>query len=388
MLVNELIDDSVSQLVVRETDRLLEILCRKLQITDTQYNKAKEHYEAIGKLLDASDSPLAIYKPHIYPQGSLRISTTVKPIHQEEYDLDLVCEFQALNWREISEPVRLLDEIEKLLKADSTYASMIEHKNRCIRIVYKDDFHLDILPACPDKELGHGCLLVPDRKAANWKPSNPSGFASWFDTQASKRIQIATESVQPFVQRVRMESHPTLKRVVQLMKRRRDVAFANNRENAPISIVLTTLAAQHHQYHTSVIHAFTDILDGIVESLPTNGDRLYVLNPANPSEDLSERWNSDRKGYDMFANWITGLRQEWRGTHGKNGKVLNNQFKALFGETVVTGAYIDLFNDDSSQINDDRERKNLQMHMGTGILASSLTTGVMPVQKGTTFYGE
>ena len=34
----------------------------------------------------------------IYPQGSLSISTTVKPLSKQEYDLDLVCEINQ-SWQ-------------------------------------------------------------------------------------------------------------------------------------------------------------------------------------------------------------------------------------------------------------------------------------------------
>ena len=133
----------------RQLDDLLERICSKLQITPTQHEQADDRYRAIGDWLEAEGSPLARAKPVIYPQGSLRIGTTVRPLTRREYDLDLVCELE-LDWRRIPNPVILLDVVEMRLKDHETYRTMLERKNRCIRVKYANQFHLDILPGCPD----------------------------------------------------------------------------------------------------------------------------------------------------------------------------------------------------------------------------------------------
>lgn len=78
-------------------DRFLEGICRRLQLTPTQYELAKSHYEAVGNWLEQEDSILAPYRPVIYPQGSLPMGTTNKPLDKEEYDLDFICEL-AIPW--------------------------------------------------------------------------------------------------------------------------------------------------------------------------------------------------------------------------------------------------------------------------------------------------
>src|SRR5262245_35407159 len=81
-----------------QLDDILSQLCETLQLTATQYRSAVERYRAVGDWLDAPESALARWHPHIYPQGSLLIGTTVHPWRRFEYDLDLVCELQA-DWR-------------------------------------------------------------------------------------------------------------------------------------------------------------------------------------------------------------------------------------------------------------------------------------------------
>lgn len=160
-----------------QLDDLLERICVKLQITPTQHELAEERYNAIGSWLEVPGTPLAAAKPIIYSQGSLRIGTTVRPLAHEEYDLDLVCQLQ-IDLQRVKNPVVLLDAVEQRLKQHDTYKNMLERKNRCIRVKYANEFHLDILPACPDLTSGNGCVMVPDREAKEWKASNPKGYAA------------------------------------------------------------------------------------------------------------------------------------------------------------------------------------------------------------------
>ena len=68
---------------------VLERLCERLEPSSTQADRAKTSYEAVGQwLADAEDDWLA--SSRIYLQGSTALGTTVKPIGQNEHDVDLV----------------------------------------------------------------------------------------------------------------------------------------------------------------------------------------------------------------------------------------------------------------------------------------------------------
>lgn len=75
---------------------LLVRIAVSLQLTPTQYRAAVQHYEAVARWLSVPGTLVAQYAPEIFPQGSLRIGTTVRPISRDEYDLDLVCQL-AMN---------------------------------------------------------------------------------------------------------------------------------------------------------------------------------------------------------------------------------------------------------------------------------------------------
>ena len=82
--------------------------------------------------------------------------------------------------------------------------------------------------------------------------------------------------------------------VVQLLKRWRDIHYANS-GYPPVSIVLTTLAADFYTGEQSISFALLGVLDGIVARLDAaqaQGRRLAVPNPVHLEEDFSERWDS------------------------------------------------------------------------------------------------
>lgn len=132
-----------------QMDDLLWRICEQIQLTPSRHQQAVDRYEAVCGWLEADGSRVAAYRPSIYPQGSMRIGTTVRPIGRNEYDLDFVCEVIA-HPSSFPSPLQLLKLMEARLREHKVYASILEVKNRCVRLNYANEFHMDILPACPD----------------------------------------------------------------------------------------------------------------------------------------------------------------------------------------------------------------------------------------------
>jgi hypothetical protein len=365
-----------------ELDELLYRIVVKLQLTATQHQLAVDRYTTISKWLSADGSALAEFDPIIYPQGSLRIGTTVKPKFKTEFDLDLVLELRALSYLLFPKPVLLLDLVEQRIKEHEKYRTMYERKNRCIRICYANDFHLDILPAGPDREMGGTCLLVPDRAMKGWKNSNPKGYANWFEQQLIEKAVKLMREIEPVPAREEVEVKHALKQATQLLKRDRDIRYADNLEQAPISIVLTTLAAQHYGAETSVSLGLHTVLTGIVSSFPSN-DRLRVYNPSNWKEDLSERWNDNPDAYKAFVEGTRKLRQDWEGlllTTGINE--IAAKLSKLFGEEVTTA----VVKERALEMEVKRQRGILGVSPSSGLIVSTTNTGATPIRQNT-FYG-
>ena len=292
-------------------DEILHRIAADLQITEAQHAKAENRYFAIGNVLRGNGSILAAFDPLISSQGSLLLGTTLRPDGKREYDLDLLCRL-AIDSRSIPRPSILLDWTESVLRAHGTYETMVEHKrfSRCVRVRYRDEFHLDIVPCCPDG--GNGAIWLPDRDSEEWRPGNPKLYAQWFEGRARvTMLEAMKKAIDPLPGYEPADRKLPLQRAVQLVKRWRDVVFRDDPEAAPSSTVLTTLAALHYGGQPSVYDALARILAGIVVSLPEVG-RLQVLNPIDSREDLSEAWDANHGAYQKFAARITQFKQAWR----------------------------------------------------------------------------
>jgi hypothetical protein len=336
-------DEQIRQRAVG-LDSLLFDVCENLQLSPTQHQKAVDRYSAIARTLDGPNSPFSHIESNLYPQGSMRLGTTVKPI-DGPHDLDFVCEFNVSHAS--VNPMGLLNEMYKVFEEHGVYGGMVEPKKRCVRIVYKDEFYLDILPACRDHGNGGTCIQVPDRDLRNWTPSNPIGYAIWFEN-ATRHILVQkpsvrglamdkAASVQPIPTLEAAEEKTVLQLAVQLLKRWRDVHYADS-TFPPISIVLTTLAADIYRGEAFLSQGLLLILEQIVERLNAAqaiGRRLRVPNPVHSQEDFSERWNSNLKAYADFDSGIRRFASEWRAICFGQGNP-NRELERLFGEVVNT----------------------------------------------------
>jgi hypothetical protein len=354
-------------------DLLLFDVCDNLQLSPTHHQKAEDRYHSIAKVISGANSPFRFWDSNIYSQGSMRLRTTVKPI-DTPHDLDLVCELDVSHAD--LDPMDLLENMFKLFSEHGVYGGMVTKKNRCIRIEYKDEFWLDILPACRDDYNGGTCIQVPDRDLHHWKPSNPIAYADWFKN-ASRRIIvkfsdsrreliIAEATVQPLPALQATEEKTMLQLVVQLLKRWRDIHYANS-DYPPISIVLTTLAADLYTGEQSISTALLEVLDGIVGRLDAahaHGRRLAVLNPVHLEEDFSERWDSCPEAYFVFNDGIRKFAAAWRDackTHVNPGKLA----KGVFGQ-VIDDAIL-------------REARMMQVDRSSSLLGVAATGRIVPV---------
>jgi hypothetical protein len=331
-------------------DLLLFDVCDNLQLSPTQHDKAEGRYHAIAKVICAESSPFWGWDSNLYSQGSMRLRTTVKPI-DTPHDLDLVCEFDVSH--EDVDPMILLDDMFKLFDEHGVYGGMVTKKNRCVRIEYKDEFWLDILPSCRDDRNGGTCIQVPDRDLRHWKSSNPIAYADWFKngsrriivkfSDSRRELIIAEATVEPLPALQATEEKTMLQLVVQLLKRWRDVHYANA-EYPPISIVLTTLAADLYTREQSISTALLQVLDGIVARLDAahaRGRRLEVLNPVHPQEDFSERWDTCPDAYLAFNDGIRKFATAWREaceTHENPGKLAKGVFGRVIDEAILREA--------------------------------------------------
>jgi len=290
-----------------DLNKALRLVAVKLDLDETRYRNAEEKYKAIGNWLNADNSNIKKYSPQVYSQGSFLLGTVVKPLSGEEYDIDLVCELCGLSRESTSQSVKKL--VGDRLRENQTYSQMLTPMNRCWRLNYAGEFHMDIIPAIPDAEKSNGAILIPDSEIADWEHSNPKGYADWFLRKmhaefAMQRMTKSIEEVPDFMIKT------SLQQSVQLMKRHRDIMFADDEKNKPISIIISTLAARAYLDKGDLYETLRGIVAGIPNHITERDGVPWIENPSNPDENFADKWPKHPKRREAFYEWGEKLQED------------------------------------------------------------------------------
>ena len=312
--------------------RYLELLAETLDIPASLYGRAVQRHHSLGDWLCREASRLKQFNPRVSPQGSFRHGTVVRPLVEgAEYDLDNVTTLQMSKVEITQKDLKALYglEMKDYARAHGMLAP-VEEKNRCWRLSYADEerFHLDSLPSLAEEESVIGSLRtrnVPDEFARRaiaitdkrhpdyaiittaWPTSNPRGFARWLE---AKMGRFAQDTKRQLVQRriyASVDDVPTyalktpLQRAIQLLKRHRDVMFADAPDLAPISMILTNLSGHAYGGEADVYLAVRRILGQILTYVRATPP--YVPNPTHPAEDYADKWSKDPRLEANFRAW-------------------------------------------------------------------------------------
>lgn len=316
-------------------------ICSKLQLQPSLYDMAEERYHTIADTIQA-DNVFENIELRIYPQGSFRLKTTVKPLKGNEYDLDFVAELPKDSTMTPKQPY---DHIYRILSSDGTHKDMLEKKSRCIRVCYANDFHIDIMPGqAIDRATNE--IIVPDRELKSWyHHSNPIGFADWFENQAKTRIKYILKnrniqcSAEPIEDQEIAAHLEPLRRAVQLIKRYRDI-YCDENDTEPVrSIILCVLMGHISSEYSDEISIMTDFcnyVNGLIAE--ANGKSFEVRNPV-VDELLTEKWEEDLQNYKDFVGMMKALTEDI----DKLNRDLTNaaaikQLQKMFGEGVTNEA--------------------------------------------------
>lgn len=310
-----------------ELVKLLDSIGEQLELSEAQHEQARGRYDAVGDWLARQGGLLS--GAIISPQGSVALGTTTKPIHSNEFDVDLICFLPSMNLGHSAKQIKTA--VQNGLLASQTYATMLIEKNRCWRLDYANQFHLDITPAITNPNCAKGGLLVPDRDNNQFKTTNPKGYANQFNqhyaklapnfsTALSHKEFSAKDEALGYVEAYpeRQLSKPILSRIVQLLKRHRDVFYAEKPEQylqfAPISIVITTLSAKSYEWcvKNEVYSNGYDLIVAVIKNMKrfikithdSNGNLVYfVENETTHGENFAERWNDEPRCASAFFEW-------------------------------------------------------------------------------------
>ena len=318
---------------------VLQLILTEIEIPRSYYEKAVARHRSLGEWLCRPESAVAAFAPVVVPQGSFRYGTVVRPVVEtQKYDLDNVTTLQMAKTRMSQKDLKNLYGAEIRAYANAhKMTDPIEERNRCWRLFYADafSFHLDSLPCVPEDQrlvdaitaagvpvhLAKLAVAITDKRHPHYErisaalfSSNPRGFADWFEECARNwalpnlrdlvkgNLYAAVEDVPAY------EFKTPLQQAIQILKRHRDVMFRSSPKLAPISMIITNLAALTYEGEPDLFAALVNI----VEKMPqfVRADKPRVPNPANPAEDYADKWSLDLTLERSFWRWQSQVRAD------------------------------------------------------------------------------
>jgi hypothetical protein len=371
-----------------QLNEILEHVGGALDISEELREEATRFYEAVGRHLARKDSQLFGYSPAIYPQGSFRLGTMVRPVTKGcDYDVDLVCVLLLTKFQTTQANLKELVGRE----LEIAYQAIMKEGRRCWTLRFNTRFHMDVLPSIPDIDLGGTSILLTDTNLTRWQCSDPKAYAVWFEAQMATVVAEMKEAAALRL-RATVDQIPDwkirtpLQRAVQILKRHRDLHFRNHVERRPASIIITTLAAQAYGGEKSIVDALIRISEELsLKAQPIDG-YFYIPNPVNPKENFADRWNEDPERAKHFLNWVRRLEADlasWIGTEAGLYR-LSESMGPAFGSDVVAKAFEDYGRSQASA----RAAGNMAMALGSGTLVRPTAPVRSVPVRNHTFFGE
>lgn len=289
-------------------DELLGLSIAQIDIPDEVYARAVQRYEDLGRRM-ADRWP----QDHgmIYPQGSARLGTMTAPVDPAAgYDFDLVCR------REIAKTSTTQEELKNdvglgvldYARTPSSGRVRVREGKRCWTLDYVGEpFHMDVLPAIPDEEGVDHAILLTDRELRAWQHSNPIEFAAWFLARADserRRITAALSARMDIQEAPPSLLKTNLQRVVQALKRHRDLHFLSRPDDRPASIIITTLAARAYEGARPLHEVLVEVTNRMTGFVENRDGVLWVANPVAPKENFADRWKTRPERATVFFEWL------------------------------------------------------------------------------------
>lgn len=374
-------------------------LISELDISPTLYRNAVQKYENITAYLvnHGIDADM-------YPQGSFALGTVVRPYSKDKetnYDLDFIC--QVKGSRNSFTPSELRKEIQDVLSSSDLYGGKLVPCDECFTIEYADvngiGFSIDIVPAtdediaikqelynlCDNPELINTAIAIPrysQQKVYNWITNNPKGYRQWFESinepfrlysrdNYRKALFEANQSIYNSVEDIpiAMERSP-LQRVIQILKHHRNVYYSHINDGdtlKPISAIINTVVTQiafsasptlstyellehvlnefeiYSNHQTLSVDSFRQNYGNRSVIAKDNG-KWIILNPANPKDNLADKWNQTPEIARRFFLWINTAKHELIDSLVLKDEEFRAISESAFGHTSISKSWGSKYN--------------------------------------------
>lgn len=259
------------------------------RITPTQEQRTflQENWHALAAFLTTNLQEKSGYTIKTWIQGSYKFGTLIKPLHlNEEYDVDLGAYF---TWAETGNATPSAVQLKRWTqsalvefheKNEDTKSVEQPPKERCARIHYAKQFHIDVPAYHLNEDMDERILATETKR---WEKSDPKAIYVWFKDK------------------VENPDRDQLRRIIRYLKSWSVVNFLPDSGARPSSILLTVLATEAF-VGLRVASLNVDDEDAFAAIVLAIGKRLAggpaIPNPVNLDEDLN------RLGENFDDFWI------------------------------------------------------------------------------------
>lgn len=242
------------------------------------------------------------YKPEFYIQGSYKMKTTIVT-KDDECDIDDGVYFK----REVGVTGTTLQQWIKDAVSDVTETSP-EHRKKCIRVIYKADYHID-LPAYyfPD-DCEHPKLAIKNQEL---QESDPKEVVDWFINEKKENEQLV--------------------KIVKYLKGWGDY----KRNKMPSGLAMCILVSEAIQYDKRDDISMKNTLIKIQENLENSFECIV---PGTPYDDLFEDYDDTRKD-NFLSNLDDFIKDAKEAVDDEpNQKKASKLWRKHFGDKFPLGA--------------------------------------------------
>lgn len=240
-------------------------------------------------------------QPDFFLQGSYVLKILINPLNPEdEYDLDDGIHLQHLS-DEISEwpnPQSLgnliINAVEELTETPP------EKKPNCVRIIYANDYHIDLPIYCEN----NGIIYLASLKKNKWIKSDPKTFKDWFYN--------------------RLEKYEQMRSCIKYLK-----AWKDFRDCELKGIQITVLVGwNHYAIQDRDDESILQTIENILSYLKTY---RAIYNPVDPEENMISNWNDSK--IDAVIENIENFHSRAAKAVTEHSKIASSKiWRSLFGD--------------------------------------------------------
>lgn len=281
---------------MKHEERLTAFLNRTVNLNRSRLDDLDSRATAIMNCLRKDTTLGPLVKTHIR-QGSWAHRTIIKPLPSDEFDADILLQLtQVKEWSK--SPRSYINQVYRALKNSVIYRDMVEKKNRCVRIHYANDCHVDVVPYLVLGFFENRKVIV-NHDTNTFERTDPEAFTTWMrrqDRRAGNHLRTTT-------------------RLMKYLRDRQD-AFS-----VPSVILATLIGRQVSTWwvfwdgYKDLPTTFMRLISSLDNYLQQHEEMPALADPGRPDVTFNHRW--DQRRYAHFRSEIHNIAAQVKAAHAE-----------------------------------------------------------------------